>query len=237
LLGAVAALGTLVSALADIATSITVKKADFEPGSLSPEEWFALLLDRPLLGLRNLGVLNALNSALGVPLAGALLTVHWRSNRAVALVAAGIQVAGAIVYIAGNRALTMFKLSRRYASAASDADRDAIILAADAGLARGEDFTPATFPGLFLTSLAPTTMGLAMLRGGSVPKYMAWLGIVGPFAILLYTTWATFVRAAFRPALLFAAIGGLATMAWYGLNARHLLRLARASTGVDRWRR
>ena len=223
-LGALSALLTVVSALIDILTSFTAKGADSPPGSMNAREWFDLMNRRPLLGLRNLGILNVVNTVLAVPLFVAFLAAHRRSNRRAVLCITGIQLVGTSMYIANNQALRMLDLSRRYARAGSESERAELVEAGETALARGEDFTPTTYPALLLTSAAPLGMGFVMLREPIFGRAVGWLGIVGPSSILLYTTWTTFVRRAFQPSLAVAAIGGLATIVWYVLTAQALFR-------------
>jgi hypothetical protein len=191
-------------------------------------DWFALLHRRPFLGLRNLGLLNVGNMLLSLPLFAALYAAHRHMpNGRYALLASMVQYLGAAVYIRNNKSLQMLKLSRQYAAVASDDEKSRVAAAGERSLAQGEDFTPGAYPGFLLASLASLLMCLVTLTGGVFGKATGWAGIVGPGCLLIFTTWATFVWARLGPALLLAAAGGLASLAWYALLARGLLRLAR----------
>src|SRR5512146_1315165 len=77
ILGGTAALLVVLTAIAEIAIT-------FLPGGfLTAEtvtEWFALLQSNPFLGLRNLGLLNIIMTAFGIPLIFALYWVHRKTN-------------------------------------------------------------------------------------------------------------------------------------------------------------
>ena len=211
ILGAVAAALTFVSIVTDVAVTALPGKSDTEPGTLSAREWFSLLHDKPLLGLRNLGLLNVANMLLSVPLFAALLAAHRRTRPRSAALATALQLIGAGVYIANNRAMSMLALSDRFAAAAED-ERSVLVAAGEVQLARGEDFTPGSFPGLFLSGLATTLMGFVVLQGRVLGSLTGWAGILGPGSLVIFTAWSTFVRGAFGPAMALAGLGGLVSL-------------------------
>jgi len=212
--------------LTDIVFTAVPGNSDIQPGTLGARGWFALLHDKPLLGLRNLGVLNIANLLFSIPLFGALLVAHRRTSAPSAALAVALQLIGVAVYIANNRAIAMLALSRRFAAAATDDERVALVAAGEAHLVRGEDFTPGSFPGLFLAGVASTLMGVVVLRGRVLARVTGWAGVLGPGALLIFTAWATFARVGFGLAMALAAIGGLVSVAWYAPLARGLFRLA-----------
>ena len=111
--GAVAAALTFLSIVTDVAVTALPGKSDIAPGTLSARGWFTLLHDKPLLGLRNLGLLNVVNMLLSIPLFAALLAAHGRTRPRIAVLATGLQLVGLGVYIANNRAISMLALSHR----------------------------------------------------------------------------------------------------------------------------
>jgi hypothetical protein len=119
----------------------------------------------------------------------------------------------------------MWALSARYAAATAGAERSLLAATGEAILARGEDFTPGGFVGLFLTELAGLGMALVMLGGKVFSRTAGWAGVVGLSLMLVFTIWATFIPAGYRFALILAAIGGLAVISWYLLTARRLVQL------------
>jgi hypothetical protein len=222
-LGGWAALVIVLLYLLDIA--ISFGGGDTRPGDLSAAEWLALLPANPLLGLRTLGLLNVASVTVGAPLYFALFAVHRRTRPAFAGLALLVFLVGAAIYVANNPALPMWALSARYAAATADAERSLLAAAGEAILARGEDFTPGGFLGLFLTELAGLGMALVMLGGKVFSRAAGWAGVVGLSLMLVFTIWATFIPAGYPVALILATIGGLAVISWYLLTARRLTQL------------
>ena len=72
--------------------------------------------------------------------------------------AAIIQLVGAAVYVANNKALPLLALSGRYAAGNPD-ERSLLVAAGEALLAQGEDFTAGSFPGFFLSGAASVLIG------------------------------------------------------------------------------
>lgn len=224
LVGAAVAVVTLAGLLFDIGLSMV-------PGwgpSTTPTEaqaWFAQFSAAPLLGLRNLDLINITLSAVALPMYVALYGAHRRAEPALALTALVIVAAGAVVFLASNAALPMLGLSRRYAEAAV-ADRPALEAAAAALLVRGAHGSSGAFPGFFLSEVGTLLMALAMLRGEVFGRWAGWLGVSGASALAVYSVVMTFVRGADSMALALAAPGGLLMVAWHVLVARGLLRLS-----------
>src|SRR5574342_200600 len=83
-LGGAAALLIVLTALAEIAIT-------FFPGGYTVSEtvvdWFTLLQNNWFLGLRNLGLLNIVMTALGIPMIFALYTAHRHVNQTYAALA------------------------------------------------------------------------------------------------------------------------------------------------------
>jgi hypothetical protein len=223
--GGAAAVATVVVALLDIALSFLPGEQDLQPGRLTATDWFARLRRGRFLALRDLGLWNVVNTTLGIPLYLALYGAHRRMSRGPAALAAALSVAGAAVYTANNRALPLLALSDRYA-AATDAERAELAAAGQAMLARGEDFTPGSFPGFFLAELAGLAMGVTMLRGRVFGRATACSGLAGTGLLTAFTVVATFVPAAYGRAMVLATGGGLLSLAWHLLTARRLFQLA-----------
>jgi hypothetical protein len=64
-----------------------------------------------------------------------------------------------------------------------------------------------------------------MLRGGIFSKLTAYTGILGFGMLLVYEICQSFVPALLGIALIFAMIGGLLNLVYYGLIAHRLFRL------------
>src|SRR5512147_1685959 len=83
-LGGAAALGIVLTALIEILIT-------FLPGGYTTSEtvidWFRLFQENWFLGLRNLGLLNIIMTALGIPMFFALYTAHRKVNQPYAALA------------------------------------------------------------------------------------------------------------------------------------------------------
>lgn len=220
-----AALGIVVVALGDIALML-VETSPAAPGTLGAAAWFDLFRHHRLLALRNLGVLNILNTLLEIPLFLALWHLHRRHDPAWSLLAVILLAVGASVYISGNTVLAMQALSDQFAAAASEARREALVAAGQALLALGEDLTPGTFMGFFLTELAGLVMAVVLLRGRRFGVATGVVGIVGFAALLVFNVAAAFVPVAYGAVLGLGGLGGVTMIVWYVLVAKRLASLA-----------
>lgn len=226
-IGGAVALTVVLLYLLDII--ISFGGADTQPGALTAVEWFAVLEGNALLGLRTLGLLNVISVMLAVPLYVALYAAHRRVGRMYAALALIVYLLGAAVYISNNAAVPMFVLSGKYAAATTDVQRTLLAAAGEALLASGEDFTPGSFIGFFLTEIAAITISLVMLRGRVFSRTAAYTGLLGFALLSIFTIWATFVPVLYQVAILLALVGGFSSLAWYILVARRLFQLGRAS--------
>lgn len=224
-LGGAAALITVLVALLDIVLSLLPGERDVEPGKLNATEWFARFQDNRFLTLRDLGLLNIVNTIVAVPVYLALYRSHRRESQGFAVLAATLSLVGAAVYTSNNKALPMLALSDRYAAASTDAERARIAAAGQAMLAQGEDFTPSSFVGFFISEVAGIVMGTTMLRSKMFGRLNAWMGIAASSLLLAFTVRVTFAPASFRRAMVLAMGGGVLSMAWHILTARKLFEL------------
>jgi hypothetical protein len=232
-LGGAAALVIILVSLLDIIITLFPWGATPDPGKGSVIDWLLLIQANWFLGLRGLGLLNLVTTALAVPVIFALFlttnpaTGDQRQNQAYAGLALIILCIGVTTYIATNSALDMLALSNRYGLATGEAQRSQIVAAGQVLLAQAEDFTPATFAGFFLTEIAYILMAVVLLRSRFFGKAAAWVGLLGFILMLVSTTWATFIPVLYDATVLLAMFGGLLCMAWFFLVARRLFRLGR----------
>lgn len=195
-------------------------------GTISAIEWFSLFQTDGFKGLYTLGILNIVYMLCMVPVYFGVFTAHPRHHAVAAGLALALFLLALAIYTSNSAALPMWVLSGRYAAATTDAQRALLAAAGEAVLARGEDFTPGAFPGLFLSGIAAITLSVVMLRGGIFGKINAWVGIVGFTFLSLFTVLATFVPALYFFAFYFvASLGGLLALTWFVLVARTFLRL------------
>ena len=222
-------LGAVV-ALLIISTAVLEIVITFLPGGYASAEtvveWFNLLHNNWFLGLRNLGLLNIVMTALGIPMFFVLYSIHRQGNPLHSTLAVIISLVGVAGFYATNRAFPMLDLSIQYAAATTDVQRTIIEAAGQAMLAVGQSHTPGTFLGFFFSEIAGIMISLVMLRGGIFSKGNAYAGILGFGMLLVYEICQSFVPALLGVVLIFAMIGGILNLVWYGLIARRLLQLA-----------
>jgi hypothetical protein len=229
-LGGAAALVIILVSLLDIALTILPAGASPDPGKGSVIDWFTLLNQSGLLGLRGLGLWNIITSASAVLVFFALFGALQRDSLAPAALALLLICIGATIYIANNTALPMLTLSRQYALAASEAQKAQLLVAGQVLLAQAEDFTPGSFLGFFIPEVAEVLMALVMLRGRLFGKSTAWVGLFGFVMLMVFNIWSTFIPLFYNAALLVAMLGGLASLVWFFLVARRLFQLGRGVT-------
>ena len=222
-LGAVSAL--LVLAIAVLEIVIT-----FLPGGYASAdtvvEWFNLLHNNWFLGLRNLGLLNIVMTAIGIPLFFVLYSIHRPANPLLSTLALIISFVGVAVFYATNRAFPMLDLSIRYAAATTDLQRASLEAAGQALLAVGQSHTPGTFIAFFFSEIAGIMISVVMLRGRIFSRLSAYAGILGFGMLLVYEVCQSFVPAMAGIALLFALLGGILNLLWYALIAQQLFKMA-----------
>jgi hypothetical protein len=202
----------------------------FVPGGYASAEtvvdWFNLLHDTWFLGLRNLGLLNIVMTALSIPMFFALCMAHWKVNPKYSALAMITSFIGITVFYSTNRAFAMLDLSNQYAIANTVAQRSVLEAAGQALLAVGQSHTPGTFIGFFLSEVAGILISVVMLQGGIFNKLSGWAGILGFGMLWVYEICQSFIPEAASFALIFAMIGGILNLVWYGLIAQRLFKLA-----------
>lgn len=227
-LGGAAALLVVLTALAEILIT-------FLPGGYTNAEtvtvWFALLQNSPFLGLRNLGLLNIVMTALGIPLIFSLYWVHRKTSPSLGALAMILAMMGTTVFYATNRAFPMLALSAQYATATTAAERTMLEAAGQAMLAVGQSHTPGTFLAFFLSEIAGILMAVVMLRGRLFHPVTAFVGLTGYGFLLIFEVLSSFVPSSHDAILILAMVGGLSNIAWYVLAALRLFQLGIADGG------
>jgi hypothetical protein len=229
-IGGTAALIVMAAALIDIISAL------LPGGYVSSEtvtDWFTLFQNNWLLGLRDLGLLDIIVTTLNVPLFFALYGVHRRVNSVHAAFAAVLTFVGTAILISNNVAFPMFTLSREYAAATTEAQKNLLAASGQALLARGAHSSPGTFMGYLFTDAAAITMGFVMLRGGVFNKLPGWFAILGFLKLLTFNTLAAFAPAIYDVAMIFAGVGGLFFIATYALIGSRLVQLGLPNAKED----
>jgi hypothetical protein len=191
-------------------------------------DWFVLFQDNVFMGLRNLGLLNIFMTILAIPVFLALVGAHRRVNMPYAVLAMVISFIGVAIFLATNRAFPMLDISNQYALATSDSQRTMLTAAGQAMLSVGQSHSPGTFLGFFLSEVAGIIISVVMLRGKVFSKAVAYVGIVAFVSFMIFEVCSSFVPPLFGVAMVFAAGGGLLSIAWYILIALRLFRLKEA---------
>jgi hypothetical protein len=225
-LGGAAALLIMLTALFEILIT-------FLPGGNTTADtvtdWFALLQTNPFLGLRNLGLLNIVMTALGIPMIFTLFTIHRKGYQAYAALAMIVSFIGDAVFYATNRAFPMLDLSIQYAAATTEAQRSILEAAGQAMLAVGQSHTPGTFLAFFLSEIAGILMAIVLLRGKVFNRAGALAGMIGYGFLLVFEILSSFMPSYHAASMIIAMIGGLANMTWYIIIAFRLFQLGRGN--------
>jgi len=224
LVGGISAALTLAGTLTDIILAmIPGWEASTVPASI--QAWFGQLTTKPLLGLRNLDLLNVVISTVQIPAFLALFAAHRCAGPAHAALALIVVLIGTTVFVSSNAALPMLGLSRQYALASTDAERRVLEAAGLALLARGAHGSMGIFVGVLLSSLGTLVMGLVILAGRVFSRFTGWVGIVGIILLMIYTIVFTFVPEP-GPAMMVVGVpGGILLIVWNLLIARKLFQL------------
>jgi len=186
---------------------------------------FVQLNDKPLLGLYNMDLLNVITQILMIPTIFAIYAAHRNVDKANALLALILFVTGSILFVAGNTALTMFDLSRKYFEATTDAQRYLIESAGEAMLAKGAHGSLSVFIGFVLPTIANILMSVGMIKGRVFGSVTAYFGVIGNSFLLVYLVLVTFFPAIEKFALAIAMPGGLMVLGWMVLLTIKLFKL------------
>jgi hypothetical protein len=189
--------------------------------------WYDLLQTNPLVGLSFLAFFDMINYTLVGVAFLALCAALWQVNKNVALIALASGLVGITVSLASNISLSMLSLSQQYATAASDAQRIALLSAGQALLAPHDPLAllPGTgmYVSLLLIALAGMLFSLLLLPSN---RATAIVGLLASGCDLAYC-----LTIYFTPSLrvLLMASGGLFYMIWHLLVARKLFQLSKQS--------
>lgn len=221
----IAGISTILSVvlmLADFYLSFT--GADVEIGTYSTVEWFTLFHEDWFIGLRNLGIFNILNPLIILPLYLALIHTHFRRLPVICLAVVFLFISGVSIYIANNGALVFLSLTNQYYQTASISQKEILETAGTVVLAQSEDFTPGSFPGLFIQNLAAVILMVGIVKGQVFPRWKGILGLVGTMALMTFTIGSTFLPGYFSIVMALAMVGGMLMLVWNISMAINMLR-------------
>jgi Domain of unknown function (DUF4386) len=231
--GGVAALIAGLLFRRNIAAEVSLFSAQQPPASIL--EVFTLLQNNRLLGLMYLNLFDLVNYVLLGVVYLALYVALKGVNRSCMALAAILGFMGITAYLTSNTALSLLSLSDQYASAASEAQRAALLAAGQALLANIRFSGPGAYPGaagylsLLLIALAGLITSIVMLRSAEFSRATAAVGILASAFDLAYCVAFLFLPAVGgeRLALIFIPAAGLFWMLWQVLVGLRLIRLDR----------
>jgi hypothetical protein len=192
-------------------------------------DWFALLHTNKLVGFTLLNGFDLANYALVGLIFLGLYAAHRRYDRANMTLVLVLAFLGIALYFASNHALLLLALSDQYASAATTAQKSAILATGQVLLALNNHavFGSGVFWGFILVTLAGLIMSVVMLRSGLFGKWASAIGILANTLGLGY-----FFTLAISPPLTFIPLSASAPflLVWYILIGLKLIGLFRAET-------
>lgn len=191
----------------------------------SIHDWFVLLQSDRLVGLLDLWGLEVLMYLMFNMVFLALYVALRKVNQSLMFIALPFALLGIGIFLATNNPISMLSLSDQYATAASDAERSALLAAGQALLSNTNQRAVGGFNlGLFLVSAAGLLVSSVMRQGNSFGKSTALVGILAHALSL-----ADYLRQAITPsamvALLVIVPNALLLVIWYILVGRRLYQL------------
>ena len=196
--------------------------------------WFELFQSSPLLGLISFWGLEIPMYAMFVLVFLALYAVLARVSRSGMAFALTLSLLGTGIFFATNNPFSMLTLSRKFAAAATDLQRSALLAAGEAILAITNQRAVGGFNiALFLVSIAGVIVAVIMLRAPSFSRLTSYVGILA-FGFSL----ADYLRQAMTSSMLFTLFlvipGALLLVAWFTLVGLRLLELGRRGVSEAR---
>ena len=220
---AACAIAPLAALIFDIAASLVYGAAP--TAERGARDWLELFAASPILGLQGLSFPQAVTTLLGIPLTAALYLELRGRGPGWALLALVAGTVGSALFLAQSAALPMLALGGRWAGATTEAERSALLGAAEALLARNADFTPAGCLPFVLPCASWLALAGLMMGSRAFGKGLSILGLASFGLVFLFTIGASFVPGAFSILVPVSMIGGLGSMAWNVLTAISLWRM------------
>ncbi len=188
-------------------------------------DWFTLLQNNKLLALTLLNLFDLVNYTLVGLIFLSLFVALVRANQSWMVIALALGLAGIIVYIASNQALTMLSLSNQYLAATTDLQREKFLSAGQVVLAihlNNSYGGSGIYLSFLLVSVAGLIISTVMLRSNIFSKATAYIGILANgFGLGYYPVLV------FSPGLVFLplSVSAIFLLVWYLLVGRRLWAL------------
>lgn len=146
------------------------------PPPANVEGFFVLYRNNWLLGLLSLDLLYIINTIILIPIYIALILSLCEVSRPAALLAAVLGIIGISAYFPSNIAFEMLTLSGKYFSADAAIQRQIIIAAGEAAMAR---YTGSTFNAYYiLNAIVLIIISVLMLRSNIYSRIIGWSGLI-----------------------------------------------------------
>ena len=183
------------------------------------EDWFSVFQDSRLLGLMSLDLPFVVINILMIPIMIALYVCLRRFSPSFMALAVAMFLVGVAAFFASNPSVEMLSLSNRYAEAATEVDRSALLGAGEAMLATFQG--TAFHVNYILAQTAGIIIGAVMLRTTIFSRRIGYLMIGGnALGFGLYVP---------AVGLALSAFSGVILWVWFILIARRFFQLARTS--------
>lgn len=146
------------------------------PPPATVEGFFVLYRNNWLLGLLSLDLLYIINTIVLIPIYIALILSLSDVSRSAALLAAVLGIIGISAYFPSNIAFEMLNLSGKYFSADAAIQRQMIIAAGEAAMAR---YTGSTFNAYYiLNAIVLIIISVLMLKSNTYARIIGWSGLI-----------------------------------------------------------
>ena len=189
-------------------------------------DWFELLQHNQFVGLALFEVFDLVEYALVGLIFLAVYLALRQTDRGTGLVATISAWVGIAVYFASNQAFAMLSLSEKYAAAATEAQRTALLAAGEALLALQKG--TGVYTSLFLVLLAGLIFSVMMLKSGIFGRTTSIAGILANGLGLAY--FPVLILAPDLIAIPFV-LSPPFRMIWYFLITLQLFKLGRNEKG------
>lgn len=173
--------------------------------------WFALLQARPLAGLVAMDLLYLGNNVAAILMYLALFAALFRVAPSLMTIALALGLVGMAAYFASNPAFEMLDLAQQHAAAGTAGERDMLLAAGHATLAR---YTGTAFDAYYvLSAIALLLIAVTMLETSIFPRATGLTGLIAGVAMLIPSTAGTlgliFSFASLVPWAAFAVLVGI----------------------------
>jgi len=180
------------------------------------------------MGMRYMGFINIIATTLMIPVFFSLFGVHRKSNRVFAGFALILTLVSYAIFISDNVSFPLLNLSRKYLLSYTNNYRSLILSSAEALFAKGASHTSGTFPGFFLSEIGTILFCIIMIKGNIFRKRTGVIGLIAFAFLFIFEIISSFIISLYNEALIFAIIGGIFALTWYGLVGLELLKAAKS---------